>query len=186
MNPFNLFAQARAGAPLTPMQRAILKLVEGLAGVALVAALPVIAAALSSQSPNWADVAREALSAAGVAAFLALLKWAKAQGDPLLSTVADAIAQDLAASPPPLPQIQPQAQTANPAAGTITSVAVQLADGLATSLAAPTASAASSAPTSDPATDPAAASQPATDAPVAPLAPPAASPGENTAPESAI
>lgn len=144
MNLKSLFSQARSGAPLTPMQRAMLRLVEGLAAVALVAVLPVVASALSQSSPNWSDVAREALAAAGVAVALAVLKYAKAQGDPLLSTVADALAHDVpapaqhAASPPaPAGSASPAENTppaSNPSQAVV-AVATQLADGLAASLA---------------------------------------------------
>lgn len=41
-----LFMQARTNAPLAPAERALLKLIEGLACAALVAALPIVADAL--------------------------------------------------------------------------------------------------------------------------------------------
>lgn len=90
-----LFTRARAYQPLTPAERAVLKLVEGLLCVALVAALPVVADALGRQTVNWSDVARAALSAASVAVLLALAKYAKAHGDPALSNVLDTTAATL-------------------------------------------------------------------------------------------
>jgi hypothetical protein len=82
-----LFARARAYAPLTPGERALLRLIEGLACAALVAALPVVADALGRGPVRWDDVARAALAAAAVAVLLALAKYARAQGDPALGTV---------------------------------------------------------------------------------------------------
>ncbi|MFI5272069.1 MAG: hypothetical protein ACHQ4H_03440 [Ktedonobacterales bacterium] len=79
-----LFLRARSYAPLTPAERALLRLLEGLVCAALVAALPVLAQALSHGAINWADVARAALAAAAVAVLLALAKYARAHGDPVL------------------------------------------------------------------------------------------------------
>lgn len=90
-----LFARARAYQPLTPAERATLKLLEGLFSVALVAALPVVADALGRQSVNWTDIARTALAAAAVAVLLALSKYAKAHGDPALGATLDTAATDL-------------------------------------------------------------------------------------------
>lgn len=92
-----LFARAQAYAPLTPGERALLRLIEGLACAAVVAALPVVADALGHGPVRWDDVARTALAAAAVAVLLALAKYARAQGDPTLGTaiaeVAGALAQ---------------------------------------------------------------------------------------------
>ncbi len=49
---------------------------------ALVAALPIVAQALSQGRANFGDVARTALAAAAVAVLLALVKYARAFGDP--------------------------------------------------------------------------------------------------------
>lgn len=92
-----LFTRARAYAPLTPGERALLKLAEGLTCAALVAALPVVASALSQSSVNWGDIARAALAAASVAVLLALAKYARAQGDPALATALDTTASAIAA-----------------------------------------------------------------------------------------
>lgn len=97
-----LFARARAYAPLTPGERALLRLIEGLACAALVAALPVVASALGRGPVRWDDVARTALAAAAVAVLLALAKYARAQGDPALGTVIAEVAGALA-SPHSLP-----------------------------------------------------------------------------------
>lgn len=87
-----LFARARAYAPLTPGERALLRLIEGLACAALVAALPIVAGALAHGPVRWDDVARTALAAAAVAVLLALAKYARAQGDPALGTAIAAVA----------------------------------------------------------------------------------------------
>jgi hypothetical protein len=79
-----LLQRARRHEPLTPGERALLRLLEGLVCTALVAALPVAADALGSAGVNWADVGRAALAAAAVAVLLALAKYARAQGDPAL------------------------------------------------------------------------------------------------------
>src|SRR5579885_829392 len=88
---FALFAQARQYAPLSPGQRAILKLAEGLLCAALVAALPVVADALGRGAINWADIGRTALAAAAVAVLLALAKYLKAHGDPQLGATLDTL-----------------------------------------------------------------------------------------------
>lgn len=76
-----MFRRALAGQQLAPVERAILRLIEGLVATALVAALPIIADALAQQSVNWGSVLRTALAAAGVAVLLALAKYARAHGD---------------------------------------------------------------------------------------------------------
>lgn len=102
--PSTLFGRARAYAPLTPAERAVLRLLEGLACAALVAALPVVAQVLAAQgSVNWPDVGRAALAAGAVAVLLALAKYARAHGDPALG---DALA-DSAAALGPRPVRQP-------------------------------------------------------------------------------
>lgn len=77
-----LFAQARNHALLAPGERALLKLIEGLACAALVAALPIVASALGHGGVNWSDVGRTALAAGATAALMALIKYCKAWGDP--------------------------------------------------------------------------------------------------------
>lgn len=81
----DLLQRARARAALTPAERALLRLAEGLLCAGLVAAAPIIAQALGQQSVNWSDVARAALAAAATAILLALAKYAHAQGDPPLT-----------------------------------------------------------------------------------------------------
>ena len=93
---FALFAQARQYAPLSPGQRAILKLAEGLLCAALVAALPVVADALARGAINWSDFGRTALAAAAVAVLLALAKYLKAHGDPQLGATLDTLGAEVA------------------------------------------------------------------------------------------
>ena len=80
----SLFARARANMTLTPGERALLKLIEGLLCAGVVAALPALAGALGHNGVHWSDVARTALAAGAVAVLLALAKYAKAHGDPAL------------------------------------------------------------------------------------------------------
>jgi hypothetical protein len=104
--PSTLFGRARAYAPLTPAERAVLRLLEGLACTALVAALPIVAQALAHGAVNWPDVGRAALAAGAVAVLLALAKYARAHGDPALG---DALAASVSALDPP-PASQPAAE----------------------------------------------------------------------------
>ena len=90
-----LFARARSNAWLTPGERALLKLFEGLLCAGLVAALPVAAGALGHAGVQWSDVGRTALAAGTVAALLALAKYLKAHGDPVLGDTLGAVASDL-------------------------------------------------------------------------------------------
>ena len=82
----NIFARARAYASLTPAERALLKLIEGLICAALVAALPIVAEALGRGSVDWSAIPRAALAAASVAILMALTKYARAQADPELAS----------------------------------------------------------------------------------------------------
>lgn len=84
MRTSNLWRRALAHATLTPGERALLRLAEGLFCAGLVAALPIIAEALGQQSVNWSDVGRAALAAAATAALLALNKYVRAHSDPAL------------------------------------------------------------------------------------------------------
>jgi len=79
-----LLTRARNNVALTPAERALLKLIEGLVCTALVAALPIVADALGHGAVNWADVERAALAAGATAALLAFIKYCKAYGDPPL------------------------------------------------------------------------------------------------------
>lgn len=80
-----LLRRAAARAALTPAERALLRLAEGLLCAGLVAVTPVVAQALGQQSVRWGDVGRAALAAAATAILLALAKYARAQSDPPLT-----------------------------------------------------------------------------------------------------
>ena len=80
----SLLRRARAYAALTPGERALLRLGEGLLCAGMVAALPIIADALAYQTVNWSDVGRAALAAAATAMLLALNKYLSARSDPPL------------------------------------------------------------------------------------------------------
>lgn len=80
-----LWRRARAYAALTPGERALLRLAEGLLCAGLVAALPIVADALGHQPINWGDLGRAALAAAATAMLLALNKYLRAHGDPPLT-----------------------------------------------------------------------------------------------------
>ncbi|HEX5572884.1 MAG TPA: hypothetical protein VFX31_15915 [Ktedonobacterales bacterium] len=82
----SLWSRARAYAALTPAERALLRLAEGLLCAGLVAALPVIADALGRQPTNWSDLGRAALAAGATAMLLALNKYLRAHSDPPLTT----------------------------------------------------------------------------------------------------
>ena len=86
MNTSSLWSRARAYATLTPGERALLRLMEGLLCAGVVAALPVIAEALSQQPVNWSALGRAALAAATTAILLALSKYLRAHGDPPITT----------------------------------------------------------------------------------------------------
>jgi hypothetical protein len=109
----NLLARARRYEQLTPLERAALRLVEGLLYVALVGAATAGAQYLAGPAGaglgglsaiNWATVARVCLAGGAVAVLLALAKYFKAHGDPALGDalgmVADRVEEPL---PQPLP-----------------------------------------------------------------------------------
>lgn len=87
---FSLFAQSRAGANLSPGQRALLKLIQGFVIAGIVAAWPVISQALAQQTIDWPQLLRNAGYAFAVAFFMAIYKYCSAQGDPPLQPLANA------------------------------------------------------------------------------------------------
>jgi hypothetical protein len=94
----NLYSRAASYQPLTPFERALLRLVEGLICTALVAALPIVADALASTSIDWGNVLRAALAAGAVAMLLALVKYARAHADPVLTDALDELVAALSAN----------------------------------------------------------------------------------------
>lgn len=77
----SIFARAGAGMNLTPLERAALRALEGLAATAVVAAITAAAPLLAGATVNWSNVAHVALAAGITAALLAVLKYAKSFGD---------------------------------------------------------------------------------------------------------
>lgn len=104
-----LVRRARAYQPLTPVERAILRLLEGLASVALIGAATAAAQYLAGPSGlggtvNWPIVAHVCAAGAAVAVLMALAKYFKAHGDPALANALDALGAHIAAAPvPPAP-----------------------------------------------------------------------------------
>jgi hypothetical protein len=83
----SLFARARAYLNLTPGERAFLKLLGGIAGTAVVAAILAAAQVLAGTPPNqvsWQVVLHVAAGAFLAALWTALAKYYKAYGDPPL------------------------------------------------------------------------------------------------------
>ena len=94
----NLFALARAGATLTPGQRAFLKLVEGFVIAGAVTAVPVVADLLTRPGGvDWQTVIKAGAEAFTVAALMAASKYYKAQGEAPVANVLDTLVTDAAA-----------------------------------------------------------------------------------------
>lgn len=121
----SIFTRARTYATLTPGERALLRLLEGLGAVALLRAATACAQYLGSQpgaglgAVDWPAIVRVCVAGAAVAVLLALAKYFKAHGDPVL---ADALAQvgaevasettgDAAPPGPRTPVVLPPAET---------------------------------------------------------------------------
>ena len=100
---FTLFARAARYASLTPAERAVLRLVEGLTYTALLGAATACVQFLSthpgaSSEVDWQPVLRTCAAGAVVAVLLALAKYFKAHGDPALSVALAAASTQLAQS----------------------------------------------------------------------------------------
>ena len=83
MHP-NLFTRASLNLSLTPLERAALRFLEGLAASALIAGVVAVAPYLAGQSIDWQRVLSVFVTAALSAVLLALSKYAKAFADPPL------------------------------------------------------------------------------------------------------
>ncbi len=136
----NIFSLARAGASLTPTQRAFLKLVEGWIVAGVASAAVVFLTAVSQPKPDWGVVLKITATAFAVATAFAALKYVKAHADPPLAAAVDAAAARLGVSdygnkpassfaPPPVytappshtvvtwtPAVQPESTTVAPSA----------------------------------------------------------------------
>jgi hypothetical protein len=82
----SIFQLAKAGAPLSPIARAVLRFVDAVVASTLVVALPVIsqllASGLNAGAVDWRSMGTLALGCLGVALALSVAKWAKAHLDP--------------------------------------------------------------------------------------------------------
>lgn len=114
----NIFAQAANNQPLTPAQRAFLKLVEGFFMTAFVAAVQTFAQYSSDGYIDWPNVTHTALIAGAVAFLLAVAKYYKSHGDPLIGALADTAAQAIESANPTL--YNRAEQGAAPASVTVT------------------------------------------------------------------
>jgi hypothetical protein len=118
---FSLFARAARYASLTPAERALLRLVEGLVYVALLGAATACAQYLAghpgaSSAVAWQPVLQACAAGAAVAVLMALAKYFKAHGDPALGDVLAGVAAQV-----------PQAGPADASAGSTTAAAAALA-----------------------------------------------------------
>lgn len=101
MNLFTAFARAAANLPLTPQERAWLKLVWGAVVTGLVAAVGVLSTLLSTGQFTFNHQTALAVGVTGFVACLnALAKLMSAQGDPALGAALAAIAGDVASKAP--------------------------------------------------------------------------------------
>ena len=101
-----LVRRARAYQPLSPTERALLRLIEGLASVALIGAATAAAQYLAGPTGlggaiNWSVVAHVCAAGAAVAVLMALAKYFKAHGDPTLAAALDALGAHIASAPVP-------------------------------------------------------------------------------------
>jgi hypothetical protein len=92
----DILTRAQRYQSLTPAERALLRLLEGLAAVALVGAATAGAQYLSSplgaSALDWPLIARVCAAGAAVAVLMALAKYFKAHGDPTLADALGALA----------------------------------------------------------------------------------------------
>ncbi|HEV2238325.1 MAG TPA: hypothetical protein VGR57_16810 [Ktedonobacterales bacterium] len=129
-NLLGVLARARRYAPLTPLERAALRLIEGLLYVALVGAATAGAQYLAGPAGaghggldaiDWAGVARVCLAGGAVAVLLALAKYFKAHGDPALGQAlgeaVGALAERVGPAPSPDPSPPAAGEGSHGAAG---------------------------------------------------------------------
>ena len=103
-----LVRRARAYQPLSPAERALLRLLEGLASVALIGAATAAAQYLAGPTGlggivNWGIVAHVCAAGAAVAVLMALAKYFKAHGDPTLAAALDALGARITSTPTSTP-----------------------------------------------------------------------------------
>ena len=122
MNLLTLFSRARAGFNLTPAERSLLKLLQGLVITFVVAVCTQISALATTGGLTFDHNTLLLLAGSGVAAVLAALhKLSSASGDPLLSAVVSAVESEVGKYVPlhqqatPTPAPAPAAPVATPA-----------------------------------------------------------------------
>lgn len=112
MNILTLFSRARAGLNLSPAERSLLKLVQGLVITFVVAVCTQVSALATTGGLALDHNTLLLLAGSGVASVLtALHKLSSASGDPLLSAVVGAVESEAAKL---LPLHQPLHQQATP------------------------------------------------------------------------
>lgn len=114
MDLLTLFSRARAGLNLTPAERSLLKLVQGLVITFVVAVCTQVSALATTGGLNLDHNTLLLLAGSGVGAVLAALhKLSSASGDPLLNAVIGAVESE-AARLFPAPPSQPLHQQSLP------------------------------------------------------------------------
>jgi hypothetical protein len=98
MNPFSLFSRAANNLSLSPLERALIRMLEGAVASAFVSLYPAVNAYLIGQAVDWQSSLHLALAGAVVSFLLALSKYFKAQGDTPLAAPLAAPLGDLAAA----------------------------------------------------------------------------------------
>ncbi|HEY7832741.1 MAG TPA: hypothetical protein VIG30_04145 [Ktedonobacterales bacterium] len=118
-----LVRRARAYQSLTPAERAVLRLLETLAYVALLGAATAAAqyfAKPAGGAINWATVGRVCAAGAALAVLMALAKYFKAHGDPALAGALTSLAASgpasLTATSQPIPLPAAPSSTPDPTA----------------------------------------------------------------------
>lgn len=79
-----LLDRAYANLNLTPLERAALRLLEGIVASAFIAGVVAVVPLLAGSTVDWANVGRVFASAAVTALLLAITKYVRAWGDPPL------------------------------------------------------------------------------------------------------
>ncbi len=111
----SLFVRAAANQPLSPGERAILKLIESTLISALlsgfVAIYPYLASASADATPAWQPALHTFAVTVALSILLSVVKWFKANNEPMLAGVvqmgADALSQKTGVSEPVTPAAPP-------------------------------------------------------------------------------
>lgn len=131
MNLLTIFSRARQNLSLTPAERSLLKLLEGLVITAVVAICTQVSALATTGGLDFNHQTLLLLAGSGVAAVLtALHKLSSASGDPLLAAVVGAVESEAARLLPSLPLHQ-QSTPVAPVAAPVPAAPVASPDGSA-------------------------------------------------------